>query len=240
MPLLDDTALERSPTVANCRMNRERELAGSNGYAKELGFAPLDWLREQARRHGSACWLDLCCGTGRALIQAAEELHAKAKQPAITIVGLDLVDHFRPVPKELRCVKLVTGSALQWAPSGRFDLITCVHGLHYIGDKLALLMRVVSWLTDHGRFVANLDLQNFRHVDGRPARQAIGAQLRRMGFTYDSRHKRVRCEGARRVSTRLRYIGADDQAGPNATGQPAVDSYYEIPGQVADSLGGTP
>ena len=25
-----------------------------------------------------------------------------------------------------------------------------------------------------------------------------------------------------------RYLGADDRAGPNYTGQPAVDSYYEM------------
>jgi hypothetical protein len=24
------------------------------------------------------------------------------------------------------------------------------------------------------------------------------------------------------------YVGADNQAGPNYTGQPAVDSYYEV------------
>jgi SAM-dependent methyltransferase len=228
MPLLDDAELERSPTVANCRMNRERELAGSNGYSKELGFAPLGWLREQAARHGSARWLDLCCGTGRALVQAAEELHADKQPPAITIVGLDLVDLFRPVPRELTCLQLVTGPALRWVPAQRFDLITCVHGLHYVGDKLELLIRAASWLTDDGRFVANLDLQNFRHLDGRPARLLIAAELRRLGFTYESRHKRVRRDGPASVTTRLHYVGADDQAGPNSTGQPAVDSHYEI------------
>ena len=29
-----------------------------------------------------------------------------------------------------------------------------------------------------------------------------------------------------------RYLGADDQAGPNYTGQPAVDSYYEVIGEA--------
>jgi hypothetical protein len=33
--------------VANCRMNRERTLTGTNGYSHELGFHPLDWLRER-------------------------------------------------------------------------------------------------------------------------------------------------------------------------------------------------
>jgi hypothetical protein len=44
MNLLDDDFLERSAVVANCRMNRERELLGSNGYGRELGFNPLDFL----------------------------------------------------------------------------------------------------------------------------------------------------------------------------------------------------
>jgi len=45
MDLLDDEELERSAVVANCRMNRERGLAGSNGYDRELGFHPLDFLK---------------------------------------------------------------------------------------------------------------------------------------------------------------------------------------------------
>ena len=39
--LLDDAALEMSAVVANCAMNRERQLTGVNSYARELGFDPL-------------------------------------------------------------------------------------------------------------------------------------------------------------------------------------------------------
>ena len=42
MKLLDDDQLEQSGIVANCRMNRERSLTGSNGYARELGFDPIE------------------------------------------------------------------------------------------------------------------------------------------------------------------------------------------------------
>jgi hypothetical protein len=66
MNLLDDETLERSAIVANCRMNRERALVGSNGYDKELGLNPLDLLRERSASGRRAAWLDLCCGTGRA------------------------------------------------------------------------------------------------------------------------------------------------------------------------------
>jgi hypothetical protein len=40
--LLDDTTLAASSVVANSAMNRERQLAGANSYARELGFDPLD------------------------------------------------------------------------------------------------------------------------------------------------------------------------------------------------------
>lgn len=72
MDLLTDDELERSAVVANCRMNRERVLVGSNGYDRELGFNPLEFLKEQSFTVGAVAWLDLCCGTGKALIQAAE------------------------------------------------------------------------------------------------------------------------------------------------------------------------
>jgi hypothetical protein len=35
------------------------------------------------------------------------------------------------------------------------------------------------------------------------------------------------CRSRKVVEPRYRYVGADDSAGPNYTGQPAVDSYYE-------------
>ncbi len=62
----NDALLERSSVVANCSMNRERSLAGSNGYDVELGFQPLDFLRSILAKNQQAKWLDLCCGTGRA------------------------------------------------------------------------------------------------------------------------------------------------------------------------------
>jgi len=39
--LLDDGDLTLSAVVANCAMNRERQLAGVNSYTRELGFNPL-------------------------------------------------------------------------------------------------------------------------------------------------------------------------------------------------------
>lgn len=56
MRLLGDDALDRSGVVANCRMNRERTLAGSNGYSKELGFNPFDLLMEKACTKARWLW----------------------------------------------------------------------------------------------------------------------------------------------------------------------------------------
>src|SRR5579863_4801671 len=82
MRLLGDDELERSAIVANCRMNRERDLAGSNGYDRELGFNPLDFLRGRAAQGRETAWLDLCCGTGRALIQGWNDRTAETAEPA--------------------------------------------------------------------------------------------------------------------------------------------------------------
>ena len=84
-------------------------------------------------------------------------------------MGVDLVGMFlRPDPG-LTCLRLVEASLSTWRPDRTFDLITCVHGLHYVGDKLGLIARAASWLAEDGLFVANLDLANLKLADGEPA-----------------------------------------------------------------------
>jgi hypothetical protein len=124
-------------------------------------------------------------------------------------------------------VELVCPSVTNWAPARRFDLIICVHGLHYVGDKLVVVTRAASWLTDDGVLVADLDLTSIRLPDGRPAGRALAGALRRAGFRYDPRRRRISGDGWRDVSLPYDYLGADDKAGPNYTNQPAVNSYYE-------------
>ncbi|MEV4144021.1 hypothetical protein AB0J40_10155 [Amycolatopsis sp. NPDC049691] len=51
--------------------------------------------------------------------------------------------------------------------------------------------------------------------------------LRAAGFSYDPRARRIRRDGHFTGTLPFRYLGADDRAGPNYTGQPAVRSYYE-------------
>jgi SAM-dependent methyltransferase len=213
MSLLDEPALLASSAVANNAMNRERQLAGVNSYTRELGFNPADLL---AGRSGYG-WLDLCCGIGTALVQAAGRL------PEADLVGVDLVDAFHPVPPGLP-LTLVCDSILSWSPGRAFDLITCVHGLHYVGDKLAALTRAAGWLTATGRLVADLDLAA---VDtGEPGNRKLRARLRAAGFTYDARRRQIGRTGPAEVYLPYVYLGAGDRAGPNYTGQPAVRSHY--------------
>jgi SAM-dependent methyltransferase len=231
--LLDDYALAASSVVANNAMNRERQLRGVNSYVRELGFDPLDSLLARLGDsgeldqsvHRSVGWLDLCCGSGRALIQAAEALQHGGHGDRAAIVGVDLVDGFAS-RGSAPGLHLVSASVAEWMPDRRFDLITCVHGLHYVGDKLAVLTRAASWLTDTGVLIADLDLSSIRLPGGRPAGRRLTTRLRESGFTYDSRRHVIICIGRRTVLLPYTYLGADDRSGPNYTGQPAVHSYY--------------
>ncbi|GIF67688.1 methyltransferase [Asanoa ishikariensis] len=219
--LLDDETLSASAVVANIAMNRERQLAGPNSYTRDLGFNPLDRLLARLEDRATVAWLDLCCGQGRALLQAGAEVTARGLAGRVELVGVDLVDYFDPGDP---AVTLVCAPATSWQPDRRFDLITVVHGLHYVGDKLGVLARAASWLTDTGQLVADLDLASIRGEDGAPL--ALGKELRRNGFTYDGRRHRISLVGRREPTFPYDYRGADDRAGPNYTGQPAVHSFY--------------
>jgi SAM-dependent methyltransferase len=77
-------------------------------------------------------------------------------------------------------------SAERWETAERFDLVTCVHGLHYIGDKLGLLRRASGWLRDGGLVMAHLDYRNLRINGRRSSGGQIGKDLRRIGVRFVS------------------------------------------------------
>ncbi|MGI5455810.1 class I SAM-dependent methyltransferase [Streptomyces sp. CA-249302] len=216
-PLVSASELERSSVVANNTMNRERGLAGVNSYARELGFDPVARL---AAGPAAPSWLDLCSGEGRALREAAAVLAADA-----VLTAVDLVGPLFPVPAPPNLEEIV-GSVCSWAPSRTYDLITCVHGLHYVGDQLGLLARAASWLAPGGRLAAHFDPESVRWADGSAAGRVVVPALRAAGFRYSARHHRLTLDGGRRVRLPFRYLGADPAAGPNYTGQPAVGSHY--------------
>ncbi len=212
--LLNDTILAQSSVVANSTMNRERGLSGANSYAKDLGFSPLVWL--EARR--PARWLDLCCGSGRALIEAAERCAGQG----VEIVGVDLVGLFADGAEALPHLRLIESSVVECALEGPFELITCVHGLHYLGDKLGILAQYAALLSATGCLVGHLDLANIQGTE----RRKLQALLRKHGWRYDSRRHLI--EGtAKSQSLPLEYLGAQDYDAPNFTGQPGVNSYYK-------------
>ena len=199
--------LNSSPVVANNAMNRGRRL---KSYAAELRFDVVSFLQ------GNPSWLDLCCGQGRALHDVAQAL------PDAYLEGLDLVDYFDP---EVSCrVRRRVGSVDTYQPNRRFGLITCVHGLHYVGDKLGLLERALGWLEPEGVLLAHLDCNNL-WLGSRPARPAF---FRKHGLDYHTRFRLLSSRG-RQLQFGWHYLGADDQAGANYTGQPAVNSHYQVP-----------
>ncbi|ONI86386.1 SAM-dependent methyltransferase [Actinosynnema sp. ALI-1.44] len=208
MHLAHEEELLRSDVVANRSMNRTRPLTGRDSYRTALAFDIV--------AHQPATWLDLCCGSGKALIDAAALL------PGTAITGLDLVDQFTTATAAT--VDLVAAPVSAWQPEHRYDLITCVHGMHYIGDKLGTLTRAVQWLAPKGVFVANFDATAVRDRDGNPLN--VTKALRAADFDYNARTRRIRKIGPDTTPFPWRYLGADKSAGPNYTGQPAVDSYY--------------
>src|SRR5262245_16984200 len=121
MRLLSDDALERSGVVANCRMNRERDHVGTDGYDKELGFNPLVILKEIASYQGRVAWLDHCCGSGKALIQAAEQLYAEGLNARVEILGVDLAGMFLRIHPGLNCLRLVEASLRSWQPARAYE-----------------------------------------------------------------------------------------------------------------------
>ncbi|MEV0644958.1 class I SAM-dependent methyltransferase [Phytomonospora sp. NPDC050363] len=213
--LVDDAELTRSSVVANNAMNRGR---GITSYGRELGLDVASFLR--ARGPG-ARWLDLCCGEGHADIEVGRSL------PGVEVVGVDLVDYFAGgEPGNVRWV-VSSLAELDWAALGKFDLVTCVHGLHYVGDKLGALRSVATVLADGGLFVANFDAASLRDAGGKALGRHGTATLRAAGFTYDGRGRRIsRTGGAADVEWRWRYLGADDRVGKNYTGQEAVAGWY--------------
>ncbi|MGE0491554.1 MAG: trans-aconitate 2-methyltransferase [Vulcanimicrobiota bacterium] len=206
MSLLSESELERRDVVANCSMNRERGLAS---YVRELRFDPLGQLA------AGDCWLDLGCGQGRALREAAE------RRPDLRLFGVDLV-----LPEPSPDVAFVAAAARHYRPRQRFGLITMVHSLHYVGDKLGLLERASQWLEERGRLVAHLDLANLRWPDGRRAGPWLVGQLRQGGWLYQARLRLLSRVGPAPFGPEVEFLGADPSAGPNFTGQAAVHSVY--------------
>jgi SAM-dependent methyltransferase len=225
--LLDCATLELSSVVANSTMNRERGCSGGNSYTKDLFFDVLSFLEARCHNQPEVGWLDLCCGRGKALIEAAHSLAKFHPQVRLKQIGFDLVSMFDDCPPFLSFLQLLEFSVSDWQPDCQFDLITCVHGLHYVGDKLGMISKAASCLKPDGVFLANLDPNSLKFPNGKSAGRRIVGDLRRASFKFIAAKHLLRCEGRREFNPGFEFLGADDAAGPNYTGQAAVDSYYQ-------------
>jgi SAM-dependent methyltransferase len=227
MKLLAENELIWSWVVANSKMNRERNASGVNSYEKELKFRPEEFLEKHIQQYGQVKWLDLCCGQGKALIQTGEWLFSKGLRDKATLKGIDLVDDFQTIPPDIICVDFEVRSLVDWSTTVQFDLITCVHGLHYIGDKLKVLASAIESLTPEGLFIANLDLNNIQ-IENNNTENYLLSFFKKLDVQYSRRSKILKCKGPRQVDFPLSYKGANDEVGPNYTGQDAVCSVYEV------------
>lgn len=221
MPLKTDAQLEASDIVANCCMNRERKLSGTNSYAKELRTDLLAFLTERLSQNEHISWLDLACGSGAALIGAAE--YFASQHNSIRLEGMDLVDAFSPTDLP---VSHSVASLHRWQPERNYTLITCVHGLHYVGDKIQVMQTALSALEADGCFLANLDHRSLVLHQGSKRRFLNRRDLDEIGLDYQARHRIASGRWQPKLPSKWTYLGADDQVGPNYTGQPAVTSHY--------------
>jgi SAM-dependent methyltransferase len=223
MKLLSESELIASSVVANNGMNRERNASGINSYEQEFRFRPEALLSARIQQYGHVKWLDICCGYGKALIQTADFLASHQLQDKASLKGVDIIE-CHPVPAHITCLSFDIQSAVAWQPTEKYDLITCVHGIHYMGDKLKVLSKIFASLSEDGEFYGNFDVNSIMIM-------AVGADYLKRAFKkndiqYNGRTKKLYCKGPRDITFGLNYVGADDKSGPNYTGQEAVTSYY--------------
>ena len=93
-------------------MNRERGLVGGNGYAKDLGLNPLEWLLVRLTSVSEVSWLDLCCGSGKALVEASLKIRELGTADRVSIVGVAS----EPRPYRVRARRNEATSASRGSP----------------------------------------------------------------------------------------------------------------------------
>jgi SAM-dependent methyltransferase len=224
--MLNPNELLASSVVANATMNRGRGFFGVNSYQRELHFDISQFLADRVRTQGQAVWYDACCGQGRALIEADREFAATEWGRKVRIIGADLVEMF--VPNDAPNVQLIAANAVDFAPDCPADLITCVHGLHYLGDKLGFLQNVHVHRAPGGLFLGHLDSNNVRETGSeQPLWSRLSRQARNTGVSLQFKNHLLSLE---RTESLLKfaavYVGATISPEPNYTGITVIDSWY--------------
>ena len=223
--MLSAEELQTSEIVANATMNRGRGLTGVNSYGKELGFDIAAFLQARVEERGAAVWYDACCGEGRALGEAARQFEATLWGKSVRIVGVDLGGMFADAGPNVEFVAADVGA---FRLDEAADLITCVHGLHYLGDKLGFLENAYARLRPGGLFLGHLDAQNLQLPVPWPQ---MVRRVRAQGIALDFRRHVLRLE---RTGAALHfgaaYQGATVSETPNYTGITVINSWYAAPG----------
>jgi SAM-dependent methyltransferase len=222
--MLTDRELLASSVVANSTMNRGRGLEGVNSYERELRFDILNFLEERVKLRGRAVWYDACCGEGRALNSAAERLIDGGWGSKVRLLGLDLIGSSVDVPG----VEIAQGDVVTHRWDEPIDLVTCVHGLHYLGDKLGFIENAYSMLADGGLLMGHLDASNIRCEAGTGMTWlGLLRQARRAGVEIKVEQHRL---SVRKSAVALRYNvefrGGVVSERPNYTGITVIDSWY--------------
>lgn len=227
--LKNEEELQWSPIVANNSMNRKRKAIGVNSYEQDIKFNPIKYLSDKIDNpsQGNYSWLDLCCGEGNALIQTAKHFYHLNQTDKLNLTGIDLVNYFNPIDPFLNNILTFKEQNLsEWITTSKYDLITIVHGLHYIGDKIGLIRKIGGALKPDGLMIGNLDLNNIKITGAKKGNKLLKEYFDDNGISYNSKTKIITIRGNQSIAPKFKYLGADDTAGPNYTGQDVVDSFY--------------
>ncbi len=224
--MLHQNELLSSPIVANATMNRGRGLSGVNSYERELCFNVTDFLKARVKTGGEAVWYDACCGQGRAVIEAGRQWAMTEWGRQVQITGVDLVEMFWP--KEARGVSLIAADVAVYTLEKPADLITCVHGLHYLGDKLGFLQHAYTMLAPGGMLTGHLDTNNLRLAGNEASCWRLALRnARRKGAALELKNHRLCIERTdSMLDFGLSYHGATVSEQPNYTGITVIDSWY--------------
>ena len=129
----------------------------------------------------------------------------------VRMEGWDVAGLFMESLTPFPTVQFVADTLAQWQPTHGYDLITSVHGLHYMGDKLGLIQKCVGHLTQDGIFMGNLDLRNIKKLDGRSLDRPLRKMLSGYGIHYHPRRHLLTCQGPKQINLSLHYAGANDK-----------------------------
>ncbi len=207
-------------------MNLGRGFSGVNSYERDLRFSVTQFLAERVRERGEAVWYDACCGQGKALVEAGKQFAATEWGPQVQISGVDLVEMF--TPEAAPGVTLIAADVTAFTLDQPADLITCVHGLHYLGDKLGFLQKSYDMLAPGGLLIGHLDADNVRRAESGVSiwRQA-SRHAGKKGVTPTLRnHVLNLLRSDATLDFGMTFQGATISEKPNYTGITVIDSWY--------------